>query len=60
MSVAVIIVNYQSDELLLKCLGAVSIQTLTPQAVIVVDNHEEREEIIGFKQRFPNVEFIST
>lgn len=60
MSVAVIIVNYQSDELLLKCLDAVSIQTLTPQAVVVVDNHEEREATIGFKQRFPQVQFIST
>ncbi|OUV07222.1 MAG: hypothetical protein CBC47_09495, partial [Alphaproteobacteria bacterium TMED87] len=59
MSVAIIIVNYQSDELLLKCLAALSIQTLTPQTVIVVDNHKERKAVTKFKQLFPKVIFVT-
>ena len=60
MSVAVIIVNYESDELLWKCLDALSNQSLNPQTVIVIDNHEERQALTKFKQRFPEVKFIST
>lgn len=60
MSVAVIIVNYESDDLLVRCLDALSNQSLTPQTVIVVDNHEEREALIEFRQRFPEVNFTAT
>ncbi len=59
MSAAVIIVNYESDGLLLNCLDALSHQSLTPQAVIVVDNHEEREAVTEFKKLFPHITFVT-
>ena len=60
VSVAVIIVNYESDGLLRRCLDALSSQSLNPQTVIVIDNHEERQALTEFKQRFPEVKFISS
>ena len=41
-------------------LGCLFDSIFEPQTVIVVDNHEEREALAEFKQRFPEVKFIST
>ncbi|MCZ6888169.1 MAG: glycosyltransferase family 2 protein [Gammaproteobacteria bacterium] len=57
MSVAVIIVNYNSGEYLSRCLDSIAAQTLAPSRVLVIDN----ASVDGSSQRaatqYPNVEF---
>ncbi|MBF9017765.1 MULTISPECIES: glycosyltransferase family 2 protein [unclassified Oceanispirochaeta] len=56
--ISVIIVTYQSGEILVDCLN--SVQRFFPNdEIIVVDNHPEDVDIKEYKTLFPNVYFIS-
>lgn len=56
-SVAVIVVNWNSEHDLDKCLNALISQTLLPSRIIVLDNGSEGFEDQLWQKRFPNVEF---
>jgi GT2 family glycosyltransferase len=57
-SVAVIVVNSNGGELLLRALRAVAAQTLPPRRVVVVDNASSDGSVDGLEQRHPVVEVI--
>ena len=59
MSVAIIVVNYQSDDLLLQCLDKLEHQTVKPDRIIVVDNHDEEHDLSKVIERFPMVRIVS-
>ncbi|GJL77329.1 MAG: glycosyl transferase [Nitrospinaceae bacterium] len=58
VSVAVIIVNWNSGKDLEKCLTALNHQTRPPKAIIVIDNASTDDSLLGIEERFPNVEMI--
>jgi GT2 family glycosyltransferase len=57
-SVAAIIVNLNSEELLERCLQALADQTLKPARTIVVDNGSCDGSADGAEERFPGVEVV--
>ena len=58
VSVAVIIVNWNSGRDLEKCLAALKNQSRPPREIIVVDNASSDESLSGIKEKFPSVELI--
>ena len=58
-SVAVIIVNYNGGELLLRCLSALSKQSRQPERIILVDNNSDDFSADQISIRFPEVETLS-
>jgi GT2 family glycosyltransferase len=56
--VAVIIVNFNCGETLMRCLDGVRAQTLPPSRVIVVDNASFDGSATRAKQAFPEFEFV--
>jgi len=59
VSVAVIIVNYESDGLLRQCLDKLMVQSHMPDDVVVVDNHNKDHDLTELKEQFPIVRVIS-
>ena len=57
--VAVIIVNWNSEQDLEKCLAALSCQTFLPSRIIVLDNGSQDFDSQSWKKRYPVVEFHS-
>lgn len=55
---SIIIVNYNSASYLKKCLYHISIQTVAPREIFVVDNHSEKERIDTLVSEYPNARFI--
>ncbi len=56
--IAVIIVNYNGGELLLKCLNHLAKQTIPAHSIYVVDNASHDNSIAVCESAFPNVIFI--
>jgi GT2 family glycosyltransferase len=56
--VAVIIVNWNSGELLARCLASVKAQTLPPREVVVVDNGSTDGSASGVEQIYPGVRVL--
>ncbi len=57
-SVAVIIVNFNAQAYILRCLDAIATQTVLPDRVIVIDNGSTDESIHLARQNHPLVEYI--
>jgi GT2 family glycosyltransferase len=57
-SVAAVVVNLNSGELLDRCLRALAAQTLLPARVIVVDNGSTDGSTDGLEERFPELEVM--
>jgi GT2 family glycosyltransferase len=57
-SVAAIVVNFNSGELLDRCLRALGGQALPPARTIVVDNASTDGSVDGVEERFPDVEVV--
>jgi len=58
VSVAVIIVNWNSGSDLEKCLSALTNQTCPPKEILVVDNASSDESLLGVGGKFPDVKWI--
>jgi GT2 family glycosyltransferase len=58
LSIAVVVVNWNSGQYLERCLENLKNQTLPPTRVLVVDNASTDGSIDGFEQRFVDWEFI--
>lgn len=58
VSVAVIIVNWNAGELLVRCLSAVSRQTVQPKQIFVVDNASSDGSCDTVASHFPDVTLI--
>jgi GT2 family glycosyltransferase len=58
LSIAVIVVNWNADDYLKKCLKGLKSQTLKPTRVIVVDNASTDGSINGLKEEFEDFEII--
>lgn len=56
--VGVIIVNWNSGELLGRCLAALAAQTRVPERVIVIDNASADGSLEAARQTFPRFEYI--
>ncbi len=56
--VAIIVVNYNGQAYLQRCLAALAEQTVAPQQIIVVDNASDDNSITLAKQVFPKVSYI--
>jgi GT2 family glycosyltransferase len=54
----VIIVNWNSGELLGQCLSALTEQSAIPQRIIVVDNASTDQSADGIETRYPNTKVI--
>ncbi len=59
MNVATIIVNWNSEKYLKKCLVALGDQTLSPFRIIVLDNNSRSFDTQSWESQFPDVEFCS-
>ena len=59
-SVCVIIVNWNSGDLLQRCLASVESQTLQPRRVLVFDNASVDGSLERARAGFPRVEFIAS
>ncbi len=57
LNVAVIVVNYNSGDLLARCLSAIAAQTTAPKRVLVIDNGSSDGAVAACEQKFPAVEF---
>ena len=57
-SIAVVVVNWNSDQYLKKCLQNLKDQTLPPARVLVVDNASTDGSMDGLRQKFSDWEFI--
>jgi GT2 family glycosyltransferase len=55
---AVVIVNFNGGEHLLRCLEAVTAQRRAPDAVIVIDNASGDGSLEAARERFPSLHFI--
>ncbi len=55
---AVIVVNWNSGNDLLKCLSALKNQTRLPKQIIVVDNASSDDSLKGIEEKFQHVELI--
>ncbi|NMC11954.1 MAG: glycosyltransferase family 2 protein [Chloroflexi bacterium] len=59
LDLSIIIVNWNTRDLLLKCLGCVyNAQRSLTMEVIVVDNHSNDESVDAARQSFPQTRFI--
>ena len=58
LQVAVIIVNFNSGDLLLECLDHLRAQTRRPERVIVVDNASDDGSADRLEQKYPEIEVI--
>lgn len=58
-SLSVIIVSYNTRELLARCLGSVAVEPRPPDEVIVVDNASADESAAMVRARFPHVQVIA-
>lgn len=58
--VAVVIVNWNSGELLDRCLGALGRQTERPRRILIVDNGSTDGSAAGLEERHPGVEVMRT
>jgi GT2 family glycosyltransferase len=56
--VAVIVVNFNGETVVERCLDAVATQTLKPSRVIVVDNASSDGSAQTIKSRYPEIELI--
>ena len=56
--VAVILVNYHSEQFLQPCLEAVAKQSLKPDRLIVVDNGSNRDRLERIVQGYPRAELL--
>jgi len=56
--VALIIVNYNGGQTVIKCLESVNRQVFRPHRIIVVDNASCDTSLFTIKKRFPEVEII--
>jgi GT2 family glycosyltransferase len=57
-SVAAVVVNLNSGELVGRCLRSLADQTLKPARTIVVDNGSSDGSVNGLEERFPGVEVL--
>jgi GT2 family glycosyltransferase len=57
-SVAVLIVNYNAQAYLPRCLEALAQQTYTPKRVIVMDNGSADDSIAAAKVSHPQFEYV--
>jgi GT2 family glycosyltransferase len=57
-SIAAVVVNLNSGELLERCLQALADQTLKPSRTIVVDNGSGDDSADGVDERFPEVDVV--
>lgn len=55
---SVIIVNYNTRELLERCLRTVSAETELPCEIIVADNHSSDDSVAAVRRYFPGVQLI--
>lgn len=58
-SVAVIVVNYNSGDLLARCLASLAGQTLMPKRIVVVDNASSDGSLGRARPALPEAEFIT-
>lgn len=58
--IAVIIVNYNGGEIVLRCLEHLRSQTFRPKRVILVDNASQDNSLATIEERFSEVEIISS
>ncbi len=58
LSIAVVVVNWNSDTYLYKCLQSLETQTLKPVRIIVVDNASTDDSLEGLEEKFLDCEFI--
>jgi GT2 family glycosyltransferase len=56
--VAVIIVNYNGGEIVLRCLESLKSQTLHPNRILLVDNASQDNSLALIEKTFPEVEII--
>ncbi len=57
-NVSVIVVNWNSGQLLRRCLAALASQTTTADRIVVVDNASSDGSIAGVESRYPHVRII--
>lgn len=57
--IAVIVVNYNSGDMLLQCLGSIRDQSLCPSRVIIVDNASNDGSVDTAKKLYPDYEYFS-
>ena len=57
-TVAVVIVNYNGEELLERCLRSLSGQTRMPDRILLVDNHSDNFSVEKTQARHPHIEII--
>jgi GT2 family glycosyltransferase len=57
--VAVILVNYHSENYLQPCLDCVARQTLKPDRLIVVDNGSDRDRLAQIVRNYPGAELLT-
>jgi len=57
-SVAVIIVNYNGGEIVLRCLEALKHQNLRPHRILLVDNASQDNSLAVIEEAFPEVETV--
>jgi GT2 family glycosyltransferase len=57
-SIAAVVVNLNSGDLLVRCLESLAAQTLKPSRTIVVDNGSSDGSVDGLEEGFPQVEVI--
>ena len=58
LSIALIIVNWNSGDWLKQCLQGIAVQMLQPQQVIVVNNDSTDRSLDGIEEILPDVEII--
>lgn len=56
--IAIVIVNFNGGDLLLRCLDALAKQTVIPGCIIVVDNHSQDESPHVIRRRYPKVTLV--
>ena len=56
--VAVVVVNWNSGQLLRRCLAALTSQTTTADRIVVVDNASSDDSIAAIEGRYPHVAII--
>lgn len=57
--VAVILVNYNGGDIIIRCLQALLKQTFTPHRILLVDNASQDDSLSAIEKQFPEVEIIA-